>query len=79
MKKFGFEKLSLGCILGKVNLVDVKRYNSNEEFIEDKNLHLAGSDFGNFGFVLKSARRVKEIPCKGKLGFWEFDYSEGNN
>ena len=31
MKKFGFDNLSCGCIIGKVKLVDVKKYNDDEE------------------------------------------------
>jgi hypothetical protein len=73
MKFFGFENLPNGCILGKANLIDVKKYNDKGDFLGDKNLHLADSDFGNYGFVLGSVRRIKPIPAKGKLNFWEFD------
>ena len=41
--------------------------------MKDKELHLADSSFGNYGFILENAERIKEIPAKGALGFWEFD------
>ncbi len=72
MKKFGFKKLSCGCVVGKAKLIDVKKYNNEEEHNKDKNLHLASSKWGNYGFVLGDVKRIKEIPCKGNLGFWDF-------
>lgn len=80
MKKLGFEKLPLGMIVGKSNLVEVKKYLDEAEFMKDKNKHLAEplrigivSDWGKFGFVLKNSKRIKPIPAKGMLGFWEFE------
>lgn len=74
MKKFGFDSLPLGMVLGKAKLVDVKNYKNDEDFLKDKWLHLASSDWGNFGFVLQDAERLKEpIKAKGSLNFWEFD------
>jgi len=70
MEKFGFKELPLGRIVGKAELVDVKKY-SDSEFFKDKDLHLAGLEFGNYGFVLKDVSRVKEVEYKGSLGFWE--------
>jgi len=72
MKKFGFDKLPCGCIVGKAKLVDVKKYSNEEEHKKDKNLHLASNLCGNYGFILENVERVKEIPCNGSLGFWEF-------
>jgi predicted transcriptional regulator len=72
MKKFNFESLPTGAIIGKANLVDVKEYKTEEEQNMDKNLHLADSSWGKYGFVLENAERMKEIPINGKLGFWEF-------
>jgi len=74
MKEFGFNDLPCGFIVGKAELVDVKEYKSDEEFNKDKELHLAGSGWGNFGFILKNPQRIEKIPAKGSLGFWEFDY-----
>ena len=73
MKEFGFIELPLGKIVGKAFLKDVKKYNSRKEFEEDADLHLASVEWGLYGFVLESVERVKEIFCRGKLGFWEFD------
>jgi hypothetical protein len=27
---------------------------------------------GGYGFVLVDAKRIKEIPCNGNLGFWKY-------
>lgn len=72
MRKFGFKNLSCGYIIGKIRLVDVKIYKTEEEHNKDKNLHLASSIWGNYGFVLENPERIEKIPCKGNLGFWEF-------
>ena len=72
MKKFGFKNLHLGFIMGKAELTDVKKYNSDKEFFKDKNLHLADSTWGRYGFVLKNAKRIEPVPAKGKLNFWDF-------
>ena len=74
MKKFGFSELPTGCIVGKAILVDVKQYNNEKEHKADMSKHLASEVWGNYGFVLEKAERIKEIPAKGKLNFWEFDY-----
>lgn len=74
MKKFGFDLLPLGVILGKAKLIDVKHYENDKEFLMDAGLHLASSDWGNFGFVLQDVERFKEpIKAKGSLNFWEFE------
>lgn len=74
MEKFGFSDLPCGIILGKAKLVDVKRYKTDEGFEKDKDKHLANKNWGEYGFVLKNAKRFSEIiPAKGKLGFWEFE------
>ena len=73
MKEFGFNELPLGFILGKANLVDVKHYENDGEFNKDKDLHLASRNWGDFGFILEKPERIKPIPTRGQLGFWEFD------
>ncbi len=73
MKRFGFKELPLGRIVGKAFLKDVKKYEDKSDFANDKNLHLANSTYGNYGFILENVKRVKEIECKGALNFWEFD------
>jgi len=72
MKKFGFKTLTCGFIVGKAELVDVKRYRNKEETEKDKSLHLASWKWGNYGFIIKNPKRIKPIPYKGSLGFWNF-------
>ena len=72
MKKFEFENLPCGFILGKANLIDVKHYKDDEDFNKDENLHLANSSWGKFGFVLKDAKRINPILARGQLNFWDF-------
>ncbi|MEK6830471.1 MAG: ASCH domain-containing protein [Nanoarchaeota archaeon] len=73
MENFGFSDLPLGFILGKVKLIDVKKYKNEQEHKEDKDLHLASSFWGNYGFVLENPVRIKKIPAKGSLNFWNFE------
>ncbi len=73
MKKFGFNDLPNGFILGQANLESVKKYDSDSEFIKDKNLHLATKDFGKYGFLLSNIKRIEPISAKGQLNFWEFE------
>ncbi len=74
MKEFGFNNLPFGFIVGKVELVDVKKYKNSGELLKDKKLHLASGDWGKFGFILKNPERFENpILAKGNLGFWEFD------
>ena len=71
MKKFGFDSLPLGCIVGEVELVNVRKYSGKKECDSDVKKHLASGDWGNYGFVLKNAKRSRQIKCKGSLNFWE--------
>lgn len=73
MKQFGFSDLPCGFILGEAELVDVKVYGNKAEFEKNKHLHIATGDFGNHGFILKNVKRMRPIPAKGKLNFWEFE------
>lgn len=73
MKKFGFNELPNGFILGKANLVDVKRYVNEEEYFKDRDKHLSSNFWGDFGFVLRDIERITPISAKGNLNFWEFD------
>ncbi|MBA7617100.1 hypothetical protein ES703_24410 [subsurface metagenome] len=73
MKIFGFNDLLCGFIIGKAKLINVKNYKKRkDEFNADKDKHLATKDWGAYGFVLSDVRRIKPIPAKGKLNFWEF-------
>lgn len=62
-----------GYLVGKANLIEVKKYESQEEHQKDKNLHLADELWGNYGFVLKDVKRIKPIPARESLNFWNFD------
>lgn len=73
MQKFNFERLPCGFIVGKTELIDVKKYNNEKEHRNDNNLHFASSYWGNYGFILKNPVRIKEIPYKGRLGFFDFN------
>jgi hypothetical protein len=73
MEKFEFSKLRIGCIVGNAEIVDVKKYIYVNEFELDNDLDLASDDLECFGFILENVQRVKEIPCRGRLGFWEFE------
>lgn len=73
MKRFGFEELPCGFIVGRAKLVDVKRYKNDEEFFKDKHLHPATKNMGRYGFILKDIERINKIPAKGQLNFWDFE------
>jgi hypothetical protein len=54
------EALSLGAIVGTVEIVDCVSESASPWFM------------GDFGFVLRNPVVLPEpIPCKGALGFWE--------
>jgi predicted transcriptional regulator len=72
MKRFGYQNLPRGFIVGEAELIEVKKYGNDYEHKEDKKKHLANSVWGKYGFILKNAKRIKPIQARGKLGFWEF-------
>ena len=76
MGKFGFDDLPCWLIVGEAELVDVKKYSGKKEFEDDKNKHMATGDFGDYGFILRNVKRVRPIPARGMLGFWEYDSSK---
>ena len=68
------QKLTTGAIIGKVELYDVKKYESLKEIQIDKKKHHAsiGSQEKRFGFILKNAKPFRvPIPWKGQLGFFD--------
>lgn len=70
------ETCVIGAIVGKVRLVDVKKYNSVVELQQDYPRHLAGTEFAScrYGFVLADAQRFKEpISYRGRLGLYQVD------
>ena len=75
MKKFGFDDLPCGFIVGKAKLVSVKHYKDDEDFEKDRELHLATREWGTYGFILEDVERVEKVPARGMLGFWEFNYA----
>jgi predicted transcriptional regulator len=77
--RFGFRELPCGFIVGKAKLVDVKKYANKEEHDKDKELHLASSHWGDYGFILEEPERIEKIPANGKLGFWEFDLDKATH
>ncbi len=70
--------LPRGVIVGAATLVDVKRYNNAAELRADVDKHLYTGPYNpKFrGFVLKDARRMKPIPIKGQLNFFEVNIKE---
>ena len=73
MKKEGFENLPCGVIVGEVEIYDVKKYIDEKDFQKDQDKHLANSKYGKYGFLLRNAKRMEEIPAKGRLNFWNFE------
>lgn len=68
------KKLVTGAIIGKVEIVGVKKYNSKSELRADYKKHFASSDFFDrkYGFILKNPKSFRiPIPYKGKLGFFD--------
>jgi len=71
MKRFGFTNLPLGFIVGKAKLIDVKKYENEEEHTKDKDMHLASSSWGNYGFILENPIRIEPMQFKGQLNFFD--------
>ena len=75
------KKLVTGAIIGKVEIIDVKKYYSKSEIKADYKKHLASTDFFNrkYGFVLKNPKSFRiPIPYKGKLGFFDVKLPKTN-
>lgn len=74
-KRLKISKKSVtGAIIGKVEIINVKKYNSKSEIKSDFKKHLASTDFldRKYGFVLKNPKPFRiPVPCKGKLGFFD--------
>ena len=68
-------KMTVGAIIGKVELVDVKEYESSTQIKIDSKKHLALNDISEnkYGFILQNPKELKiPIPCSGQLNFFEF-------
>ncbi len=76
------ESMITGAIIGKVSLVDVKKYNSEKELYADRKKHHAETDYikNKYGFILEKPKKLR-IPIKysGKLNFFEFYPDEIKN
>ena len=58
------DNLQRGGIIGQVEIVDCVKHHESPWFC------------GKFGFVLKNALELPFLPCRGKLGFFEVEYSK---
>ncbi len=70
------KKIVTGAIVGKAELVDVKKYKSENELKRDKNLHFSSQKFQDktFGFILKKPKLFRiPISWKGQLGFFDVE------
>jgi selenophosphate synthetase-related protein len=72
--KINIDIVTKGSVIGKANLYDVKKYQSNDEFLLDKNKHLSLKKNNNritYGYLIKDAIKFNNsIPYLGKLGFF---------
>jgi hypothetical protein len=79
---FDLERLLCGYILGYAKLSDVIIYNSEKEFMKDKDKHLSihgKTKYPAYGFIFKDIHRIEPIKYKGKLGFFEVREIEFND
>ena len=70
------ENFTTGAIIGKAELVDVKKYDLLKEIKMDQEKHFSAKNFQNrtYGFILKNAKPFRiPIPCKGKLRFFDIE------
>ena len=73
---FGIQNSVTGMLVGSAELVEVKEYNSLAQWAADNEKHCCHLDIWTkkrYGFVLKKVQRIKSVPCKGKLNFFEVD------
>ena len=80
--KISPKTVTTGAIIGKVNLVDVKKYDSDKELKVDKKKHHSISDNtkNKYGFILENPKKLRvPIEYLGKLNFFEFHPDEIKN
>ncbi|ABX13414.1 ASCH domain-containing protein [Nitrosopumilus maritimus] len=68
------KKFVTGAIVGKVEIYDVKKYDSQKQVKSDQKFHFASKNFHDrtYGFLLKNAKTFRvPIPYKGQLGLFE--------
>ena len=69
-------KITTGAVVGKAKLVDVKKYESIDEFEKDQDKHKANNSFFKkpcYGFILENIERCEPISAKGFLNFFDLD------
>ena len=66
--KISSETLTTGAIIGKVDLVDVKKYESDKELKSDKTKHYSSADFSKnkYGFILEKPKKLR-VPIELSL------------
>ncbi len=70
------KKFVTGAIVGKVEIYDVKKYDSQKQIKLDQKFHFASKNFHDrtFGFLLKNAKSFQiPIPYKGQLGLFDVE------
>ena len=70
------KKFVTGAIVGKVEIYDVKKYDSQKQVKLDQKFHFASKNFHDraFGFLLKNAKSFRiPIPYKGQLGLFDVE------
>ncbi|RMW34638.1 MAG: ASCH domain-containing protein [Nitrosopumilus sp.] len=70
------KKFVTGAIVGKVEIYDVKKYDSQKQVKSDQKFHFASKNFHDrtYGFLLKNAKAFRvPIPVKGQLGLFEVE------
>lgn len=68
------KKFVTGAIVGKVEIYDVKKYDSQKQVKSDQKFHFASKNFHDrtYGFLLKNAKAFRvPVPYKGQLGLFE--------
>ena len=76
------KKLTTGAIIGKVELWDIKKYETLKEIQIDKKKHYSSTTSHEkiFGFILKNAKPFRiPIPWKGQLGFFDVNFPKMKN
>ena len=70
------KKFVTGAIVGKVEIHDVKKYDSQKQVKSDQKFHFASKNFHDrtYGFLLKNAKAFRvPIPYKGQLGLFDVE------
>lgn len=72
----------LGCIIAKATLTDCILINDIvKEELREKNGPVywgitSDPNWTGYGFKLENIQKIAPIPTNGKLGLWEYDYSD---